>query len=230
MKKTAIISGAAGNMGLALVKKMIAEDFQVEAAIAPFDPVDFYRDDHLHIQQLDLTNEKEVQNFVGQVTERRREIDVAVLTVGGFAMGSLAETGQAELKKMYTLNFETAYFLARAVFLQMEKQSKGGSIILVGARPALDANIGKDMVSYALSKKLIFHLSELLNAEGKKKNITSTVIVPSIIDTPPNRKAMPDANFLEWVTPEQIAGVVAFICSEVGKVLRESVIKIYNKA
>ena len=131
---------------------------------------------------------------------------------------------------MFALNFDTAYFVARPVFEQMLKQPNGGKIILIGSRPGLNPKDGKGSLAYALSKSLIFRLAEILNAEGSAKNVTASVIVPSTIDTEVNRKEMPDKDFTAWVKPEQIADAMLFICSEQGNPLRETVLKVYNRA
>ena len=134
------------------------------------------------------------------------------------------------MRKMFSLNFETAYHVARPVFLHMQQEAIPGRIILVGARPALLAGAGKDMLAYGLSKSLLFKLAEYLNAEGKAKNIVTSVIVPSTIDTPTNRKEMPQADFSAWVTAEEIAETMAFITSAKGSTLREPVFKIYGRS
>ncbi|HYF66957.1 MAG TPA: SDR family NAD(P)-dependent oxidoreductase, partial [Ohtaekwangia sp.] len=159
-----------------------------------------------------------------------KKIDVAILLVGGFAMGDIAHTDGDILKKMYTLNFETAYHTARPIFLQMMKQVSGGRIILVGAKPALNAKQGKDMIAYGLSKSLLFKLAEYLNAEGSTNNVVTSVIIPSTIDTPQNRASMPDAEFDNWVKPQVIAEIMAFICSDHGMALREPIFKVYGKS
>jgi NAD(P)-dependent dehydrogenase (short-subunit alcohol dehydrogenase family) len=112
----------------------------------------------------------------------------------------------------------------------MLTQHDGGRIVLVGSRPALVPKEGKNSFAYALSKSLIFKLADFLNAEGSSKNVTASVIVPSTIDTEANRSAMPDKDFTAWVKPEEIAASMAFICSGDGNPLRESVLKIYNRA
>jgi NAD(P)-dependent dehydrogenase (short-subunit alcohol dehydrogenase family) len=144
-------------------------------------------------------------------------------------MGNIEKTDGTSLRKMYALNFETAYFVARPVFLQMQKQ-KGGRIIFVGSRPSLDAKAGKNMLAYALSKSLLFKLAEHLNAEGASHNIVVSVIVPSTIDTPENRDSMPDADFNNWVKPEDIAKNLAHLCSPDGNSLREPILKLYANA
>jgi NAD(P)-dependent dehydrogenase (short-subunit alcohol dehydrogenase family) len=129
---------------------------------------------------------------------------------------------------MHALNFETAYYIARAVFNQMMKQSGGGRIIFIGARPAMEPNAGKTAIAYGLSKSLLFKLSEYLNVIGAEKNIVTYVAVPSTIDTPPNRQAMPKADFSTWQKPEDIAGVLAKL-ARTESVHEERVVRLYEK-
>ena len=86
------------------------------------------------------------------------------------------------------------------------------------------------MVAYGLAKSLIFRLAELMNAEAKGSNVVTSVVVPSTIDTPQNRSAMPDASFDTWVKPEAIAELIHFHCTDAAATLREPVIKVYNNA
>ncbi|MGZ4049728.1 MAG: SDR family NAD(P)-dependent oxidoreductase, partial [Bacteroidia bacterium] len=178
---------------------------------------------------VDLGDENESGKFVETVISRYKNIDAAVLTVGGFAMGSIAETKTSDIEKQYKLNFETAYNVARPIFVQMMKQNSG-RIFIIGSKPGLDARNGKGMVAYGLAKSLIFRLAELMNGESKGKNVVTTVVVPSTIDTPPNRKAMPEANFDNWVKPEAIADVIYWHCTNEAGILREPILKVYNKA
>ena len=141
---------------------------------------------------LDLTDEEAIAQFVEAHAEG---LEAAVLTVGGFAMGGFDETDKTLLDRMYSMNFETAFFLVKALLPVFDKRG-GGQIILFGSKPALEAQAGMHTLAYSLSKGLVFHLAELINAYGKEKNISATVLVPSIIDTPINREAMPDARLL----------------------------------
>jgi NAD(P)-dependent dehydrogenase (short-subunit alcohol dehydrogenase family) len=127
------------------------------------------------------------------------------------------------------LNFQTAYNIARPVFLQMMKQGSG-RIFLIGSRQGLNILKGKGALAYSLSKSLLFRLAELLNAEAKGKNVVVSVIVPSTIDTPQNRESMPDADFSSWVTASQIADIIYFYSSGESSAIREPVIKVYGKS
>jgi len=228
--KTAIVTGASGNMGQAVVKKFIDERYKVIGTIIPNDPVpvDFPADKFEKVI-VDLMSEDDSAKFVNEIITRHGSVDAAVLTVGGFAMGSVAETKTSDIAKQYKLNFETAYNVARPVFTQMLKQ-KSGRIFIIGSKPGLSSRYGKGMVAYGLAKSLIFRLAELMNDEAKGTNVVTTVIVPSTIDTPQNRKAMPDADPEKWVKPEAIADVIYFYCTDSAAVLREPVIKLYNNA
>ena len=139
-------------------------------------------------------------------------------------MGTIAKTSTADIAKQYRLNFETAYNMARPVFNQMMEQGSG-RIFLIGSRPGEDMKNSKGMIGYGLAKSLIFRLAELMNEEAKGKNIVTSVVVPSTIDTPQNRASMPDADFTKWVTPQAIAEVIYFYCSNEGMVVREPVIR-----
>ncbi len=229
-RKTAIVTGASGNLGQAVIKKFIAEGYFVVGTIVPNDPVpiDFPADKFEKVV-VDLMNEDDSQKFIESVVTKHGSIDAAILTVGGFVMGKIADTKTADILKQYKLNFETAYNVARPAFIQMVKQNSG-RIFIIGSKPGLDARNGKGMVAYGLAKSLIFRLAELMNDEAKGKNVVTSVIVPSTIDTPQNRKAMPDANFDNWVKPESIADVIYWHCTDEALVVREPVIKVYNNA
>ena len=228
--KTAIITGASGNMGQAVVKKFIDEGYKVIGTIIPNDPVPMdFPADKLERVVVDLMNEEDSAKFINNVISKYGSVDAAVLTVGGFAIGSIAETKASDIARQHKLNFETAYNVAKPVFVQMMKQNSG-RIFIIGSKPGLEAKNGKGMVAYGLAKSLIFRLAELMNDEAKGTNVVTSVIVPSTIDTPQNRKAMPDADPSKWVKPEAIADVIHFYCTDAATVLREPIIKIYNNS
>jgi NAD(P)-dependent dehydrogenase (short-subunit alcohol dehydrogenase family) len=230
MNKTILITGASGNLGKAAVEKFTREGYTVITTVSPGKDLGFEVKDNVKMYEADLTDEKSVASVVTTIITQHSTIDAALLLVGGFAPGNLQQTDGNLMKKMFSLNFDTAYYVARPVFQQMLKQNQGGKIIFVGSRPALNAKEGKNVLGYALSKSLLFKLADCLNEEGTSKNVTASVIVPSTIDTEINRKAMPDKDFSAWVKPEEIAESLAFLCSENGRPLRETVLKIYNRS
>lgn len=229
MKKNILITGASGNLGKVAVEKFLAEGYRILATVTPGKNLEFSSPE-VFTYEADLTNEPSVTKALTSIINEHHSVDAALLLVGGYAPGTLATTDSSTIQKMITLNFNTAYHVARIVFQQMMTQPEGGRIVFVGARPALVAHDGKKSLPYAISKTLIFKLAELLNAEGKDKNVVSSVIVPSTIDTPENRAAMPQANFADWVKAEEIAEAMSYLVSSKANALRDPILKLYSKS
>ena len=229
MKKI-IVTGASGNMGRAVIKKFLAEGYHVIGTVIPDDPATLdIEDARFEKAVVDLLNEEDSEKFIASVIEKHKTIDAVVLTVGGFAIGKITETGTKEVTKQIRLNFETTYNIARPVFAHMLKQ-QSGRIFMTGSRPGLDAQQGNGMTAYSLGKSLMFRLADLMNIEAKGTNVVTSVVVPSTIDTPQNRHAMPDADFNKWIKAEDIAEGIHFYCTEKAKALREPLIKVYNNS
>lgn len=227
--KTVLITGASGNLGKASVERFLADGYTVLATVTPGKTLGFETSGKVLTYEADLTDEQAVETVVAKAIAAHGTLDAALLLVGGYTFGGLAEADGKTVKKMIALNFETAYNVARPVFQHMQKQGSG-RIVFVGARTALKASDGKKSLAYALSKSLIFKLAELLNATGNASNVTASVVVPSTIDTPTNREAMPNADFTAWVAPDAIADALAHICSAKTNDWRETVLKLYGRA
>ena len=229
MKKTIIISGARGNLGHATVKLFLEKGYTVIATVSKGNLLGFM-DEHesLKVYEVDATNPDSCNLFIDKVVAEFNRIDCVLLLVGGFASGNLHTTKMADFEKQLQLNFATAFNIAQPVFEKMALQPTGGKIIFIGSKPGLSGKEAKESLAYGLSKSLVFRLAEVINAEGKKKNITASVIVPGTMDTPANRKEMPDADFSTWVSPGDVAAAMEFICSDNGTPLRETVLKIYG--
>lgn len=226
--KTIIITGASGNMGQSMVKKFLAEGYKVIGTVVPDHSLAMEADDaDFEKMAIDLASESDSKRFIEDMVEKYGRINAAVLTVGGFAMGTIAETSTNDIAQQYKLNFETAYNVARPLFTHMIEKKKG-RIFLVGSRPGLHAASSKGMIAYGLAKSLIFRLAELMNDEAAGIDVATNVIVPGTIDTPQNRAAMPHADFSSWVKPEAIADAVFLHCTSAATVLRNSLLKLYD--
>ncbi len=228
--KTVIITGASGNLGKASVEKFLQIGYNVIATVTPGKSLGFEVTGSIETVEADLTDEGSVEQVIADIIKKYKTIDATLLLVGGYASGGIKETNSMALKKMFTLNFDTAYFVARPLFQHMLGQANGGRIIFVGSRPALVAKDANRSLGYALSKSLLFKLADALNEAGSSHNVTASVIVPSTIDTPANREAMPKSDFTTWVKPEEIADAMAHLCSAETNAWRESVVKIYGRS
>jgi len=228
--RTIIVTGASGNLGQAVVKKFIGEGYFVVGTVIPGDNVSIdFPADKFEKVIVNLMSEEDAQQFVSSVITKYKTISAAILTVGGFAMGKITDTTTDDIARQYKLNFETVYNVARPAFVNMLQQNRG-RIFIIGSKPGLSTKNAKGMVAYSLAKSLIFRLAELMNDEAKGKNVVVNVVVPSTIDTPQNRKSMPDAHFDNWVKPEAIADAIYWYCTGEANILREGVLKVYNNA
>jgi NAD(P)-dependent dehydrogenase (short-subunit alcohol dehydrogenase family) len=226
--KNAVITGAAGNLGLGLVQEFLSQGYRVIATVIHQRELSRLPDHPmLEAVVLDLRDEAAVQQKVTEWVSQYGHIHAAVFTTGGFVQGDIRSTQPLQLQEQFELNVLTVYTIARPLFLQM-MESGNGHLFFIGARPGLSAHQGKGLLAYSLSKSLVFRLAEHFNEEAKGTAVITSVVVPSVIDTPQNRAAMPDASFDQWVKPAQIASVIAFYCSEAGAPLREPVIKVYG--
>ncbi|HRB54790.1 MAG TPA: SDR family NAD(P)-dependent oxidoreductase [Ferruginibacter sp.] len=227
MKKIAVITGANGNLGKSVAEKFIKEGYFVIGIVHHKTLQPVFSNTDYEEWELDLLQEEKCNEAILLIIKKYEKIDVAVLTAGGFAMGDIGETSSSAIFKQYQLNFETAYHIARPVFLQMIHQNTG-PLFLIGSRAGSNFAHAKGVTAYALSKSLLFRLSELMNIEAKGKNVVSAVVVPGIIDTAQNRKEMPNADFTTWISPMQIASIIYFYASETAAAIREPIIKIYQ--
>jgi NAD(P)-dependent dehydrogenase (short-subunit alcohol dehydrogenase family) len=228
--KTVIITGANGNLGMAVTKEFLDKNYQVLATVSGERArSDFNPHPNLDIYTVNLTNEMETTAFIQKIIQKYKVIDGALLLVGGFTMGGMADTTGEDLHKQIALNFETAYYVTRPLFAHF-MNNKRGALVFIGARPALNPVQGKGLIAYGLSKSLLFKLAEYLNEAARGVDVRVSVVVPSTLDTPLNRKSMPDANPDNWVKPAEIAETLEFLVSDKSNSLRETVLKVYKNA
>ncbi|HVU94437.1 MAG TPA: SDR family NAD(P)-dependent oxidoreductase [Puia sp.] len=248
--KTVLITGASGGLGTIVTERFLEAGYRVIAVCGSHPcggrvfgdqatggefsgghPLGIGHAEHPAFERhvVDLTDEEAAADFVAGAIRRHGDIHAALLLAGGFRMGNIAASPIGDVRRQLTLNFETAYTVVRPLFGHFLLKGSG-RIVLIGARAAMKPEQGKGLLAYSLSKSLLFRLAELLNEEAKGTSVTVSVVVPSTLDTPVNRKSMPDADPSGWVDPKNLAEVLEFLVSERGSALRETVLKVYNNA
>ncbi len=220
--KVALVSGANGNLGAAVVEEFLAHSNKVSGLMRKSNSN--LKNENYLILETDLLNEAQSEESVNITIKEFGKIDVAVLTAGGFAMGNIDSTSADDLEKYFKLNFITAYNLVRPLVRQM-KGSENRKIFLIGSSVGMDTTKGSKSVAYALSKSSLVQLANMINADMDSTGVQAYVVVPQTIDTPQNRESMPNADFSKWVTPQEIAEIIyRFAISDNN--LNESIINI----
>jgi NAD(P)-dependent dehydrogenase (short-subunit alcohol dehydrogenase family) len=176
---------------------------------------------------VDVTDGPAVEKYIAEIVAKHGRLDILVNTVGGYAGGTnLWEVDPRTYDKMLQQNLKAGFVLARAVVPQMIKQNRGW-IVNIASKAAFDHGAGGAL--YAASKAAALALMDSLAAEVKPFNINVNSVLPSIIDTAVNRKAIPGADFSKWPKPEEIARVILFLCSEEARVIHGAAIPVYGK-
>ena len=217
-EKLVLVAGGTGALGRAVTLSFLDELARVIVTYRRQEEFDALNKaaganaSSLEGHQVDVTDEAAVRRVIEGILARSGRVDVLVNTVGAYAGGAtLWETDSKTFDQMLALNLRSGYVLCRAIVPVMLKQ-RGGVIANVSSRAAVDHAAG--MAAYAASKAAAVAMIDSLAAELKGKGVRVNSILPSIIDTDANRKAMPTADFTKWPKPDEIARVILFLCSE----------------
>lgn len=234
--KVALVTGGTGGLGRAVTLALLHEGASViatyikkeEAGALLQDVVAVSSNAPLEIVPLDATDEAACSTLVDKITARHGHLDILVNAIGGYAGGKpLWETDPKTYQLMLTLNLHAGFNLARTVVPAMLRQ-KSGAIVNIASKAALDHAAGA--AAYAASKAAALALFDCLAQDVKGTGVRVNSVLPSIIDTEPNRKAMPTADFSKWPTPEEITQVILFLCSPEAKLVHGAAIPVYGES
>jgi NAD(P)-dependent dehydrogenase (short-subunit alcohol dehydrogenase family) len=174
----------------------------------------------------DVTDEVAVRKLMDGILERHGRLDCLVNAVGGYAGGvKLWELEAKVFEQMIALNLRAGFVLARAAARLMVKQGSG-AIVNVASKAAVDHAAGA--AAYAASKAAAVAMIDCLAADLEGTGVRANSIMPSIIDTAANRKAMPKADFAKWPKPEEIARVILFLCTDAAKLVQGAAVPVYG--
>jgi NAD(P)-dependent dehydrogenase (short-subunit alcohol dehydrogenase family) len=212
--RTALVTGGAGGLGRSVVDALLADGWRVVVPVqrTGSDP----ERDGLTTVTADLTNPDDVARTVRAATDGP-PLKALVNLVGGFAADQpVADTPLAEFELLFTRNLRPTYLMTQAVLPHLVGNG-GGSIVCTGAAAALHPFAGA--AGYTAAKAAVIAFAKAVAEEGRPDDVRSNVILPSLIDTPANREAMPESEWHKLVPPERIASVVAFLCSDASSAL-----------
>jgi NAD(P)-dependent dehydrogenase (short-subunit alcohol dehydrogenase family) len=215
--RVAILTGGTGALGQCITRRFMAAGATVCIPYAVPGELESLKKRlgpdvaaRLHAAQTDVTDEAGFGGFVRGVLDAHGRLDILVNGVGGFAGGDLVSTALAEWQRMLTLNLTSAVVGCRGV-LPVMTAAGFGRIVNIGSRAVVPPMGG--FTAYTVAKSAVITLTQAL-AREVARGITVNVVLPSTMDTPANRQAMPDADRSQWVSPESVAAVIAYLASE----------------
>jgi NAD(P)-dependent dehydrogenase (short-subunit alcohol dehydrogenase family) len=228
--KVIVVTGAFGALGRAVCEAAAKQGWRVAALdVAPTAPkalAEALGPNALLLGGVDLSTSEGAAKAMADVKAKLGGIDALVNIAGGFGYQKIAEGGAEIWDRMFAMNLKTALNACKAA-VDYLLASGAGRIVNVGANAALRAGTG--MGAYAASKSAIHRLTESLADELKLKNVTVNAVLPSTIDTPANRRDMPDAAFDRWVAPGDLAAVILFLVSQEARAVTGALIPVTGK-
>lgn len=229
--RVVLLTGATGGLGPAVARAVAAEGARLAyTAISREDgdglasALDLEPDRAFHTVT-DVTDPASVAAWVAQVDARWGRADVLVAIAGGWRGGAVVETSDADWDFLMNLNARSVFLAARAA-VPLMLRGGAGKIVAIGSRSGLAAPAGQG--AYAASKAALHRLIEALSAELRGRNINVNAVLPSTIDTPANRRAMPEVDPATWVAPDDLAAVVAFLASDRARAIHGALLPVYG--
>src|SRR5216684_5550076 len=209
--RVVFITGAKGGLGSFIAKRFLATGATVVGASRSISQEDFPLPNFVALP-VDFTKSSAVTSAVNSIVDRYRRLDVLVHVVGAFAGGqSVAETDDATWEQMRDLNLTSAFYTFRAAIPHLRK-SGSGRIVTIGSLTAIEPHAG--LAAYVTFKAALAMLVRTMALENRDAGVTANVVLPGTMDTPANRKAMPNADFSKWLQPSDVADLVLWLCDE----------------
>lgn len=232
--KVAVLTGGAGALAEGVIQRFQDEGVRLalvdrdqgrlEAKFGNVDPAKY-----LLVGGIEISDPAKVAEAVEKIVAHFGKIHILVNIAGGYSAGKpVHEADEATWDSMVDSNAKSVFLMSGAVIRVMLSQGEGGRIINIGATGGLKG--GKNSAAYSVAKSSVFRLTESMSAELKDEYITVNAVYPSTIDTPANRASMPNSDFSKWVTPESMAGVIAFLASEAGRDITGAALPVTGRA
>ena len=216
--KVVLITGGAGALGQTVVPAFVSTGASV--ILGDLHPL---QAPGVTALKADFTDQTQVRGLVDEVIRTSGRLDALINLVGGFATGRVVETDVSLWQRMLTMNLTSAFLLSQAVLPHMLNRGQG-RIVHVAARAAIEPFAGA--AAYIVSKAGLIGLIRTLSTELEGSGVTVNAVLPSTIDTPANRKAMPAADPSKWTRPDSIAQALAFLASDAASQINGALIPI----
>jgi NAD(P)-dependent dehydrogenase (short-subunit alcohol dehydrogenase family) len=228
-----VLTGGTGGLGTAVVKRLANQNYRFAVTYLVPEEARFFEnavgidEDRLMLSRVDATNTAEVTAFMQQVADRFGAVHIVCSLVGGWAGGrDVEETDDVRFDRMIDVNLRSAFATVRAAIPHLKKAG-WGRIVLIGSRAAGESPAGQ--AAFNAAKAGVAALGLTAAQELDDTGITANVIVPSVIDTPATRKALPFADYINWPTPDEIAAVIEFVISDASAVISGATIPVYGR-
>jgi NAD(P)-dependent dehydrogenase (short-subunit alcohol dehydrogenase family) len=230
-----VVTGGTGALGKAVIgalRKAGAVCHVPNLVAAELDDFPYASDPSVQVGRgVDLADEGAVRRFYQALPPLWASIHLA----GGFAMAPIGEMSAADFTAQFRMNALSCFLCSAAAVAAFRARKEpgpggvsGGRIVNVAARPALEPRLGAGMIAYTASKAAVAALTQALAQETTDEQIWVNAVAPSVLDTPANRTAMPDADYRRWVSPADLAEIVTFLASPSNRVTRGAVIPVYG--
>jgi len=230
--KSVLVAGGTGGLGRAVTQAFLEEGAKVVVTYLGQQEFDALKSaaganaSSLEGHRVDVTDESAVNQLIAGILARHSSLDALVNTVGGYAGGvKLWQLDTKTFDQMLALNLRVGFLLARAAAPAMLKQGRG-AIVNIASQAAVNHAAGA--AAYAASKAAAVAMMDSLAEDLKGTGVRVNSILPSIIDTEANRKAMPHADFAKWPKPEDIARVILFLSSDDAKLIHGASVPVYG--
>ena len=231
--RVVLVAGGTGGLGRAVSSAFLDEGAAVSVTYRNQPDWETFKNSlsahavRLQGHEVDVTDEAAVNQLIERILLKQGRLDAMVNAVGGYAGGlKLWEMETKVFEQMLNLNLRSGYALSRAAVRAMLEQGRG-AIVNVAAKAAFDHAAGAS--AYAAAKAAAVAMLDSLAADLKGTGVRVNTILPSIIDTEANRRAMPNADFSKWPKPQDIARVILFLCSDDAKVIHGAAIPVYGE-
>lgn len=228
--RTAIVTGGTGALGGSVVRSFlnagarVLVTYVIEDEVAPFRQ-QFTNADRVELYRCDVRRAAEVEALFEQAPSG--DLRAVVNLAGGYQWTRVADADDTTLEHLIDLNFRTTFSMCRAA-APVLAAAGGGSIVNVSARAALSGEAGNGV--YGATKAAVLALTQSLSAELKGDGVNVNAVLPSIIDTPANRQAMPKSDASSWVKPGELANVILFLASDAATAIHGAAIPVYGMA